>query len=76
VPGQGDWPLWGSRGPLWKRVMVFGVAVCFFISLLYPFMTNVGGFLVLRFLHGISTGFTPTGTSAYVADIIPFSKRG
>ncbi|MFC4873783.1 MFS transporter [Negadavirga shengliensis] len=57
-------------------VMVFGVAVCFFISLLYPLMTTVGGFLLLRFLHGFSTGFTPTGTSAYVADIIPFSKRG
>lgn len=57
-------------------VMVFGVAVCCIISLLYPLLSTVGGFLLLRFLHGFSTGFTPTGTSAYVADIIPFRKRG
>lgn len=34
------------------------------------------GFLILRFFHGMSTGTKPTATSAYVADIIPESKRG
>jgi len=33
-------------------------------------------FLLLRFLHGFSTGTTPTGITAYVADIIPQHKRG
>ena len=27
-------------------------------------------------LHGFSAGFKPTGTSAYVADIIPAKRRG
>ncbi len=57
-------------------VMVFGAGVCFVISLLYPVLSFVGGFLFLRFAHGFSAGFTPTGTSAYVADIVPFQKRG
>ncbi|WP_209330576.1 MFS transporter [Lunatimonas salinarum] len=57
-------------------VMVMGVVVCVAVSLLYPILTSVGGFLFLRFLHGFSTGFTPTGSSAYLADIIPFQKRG
>ncbi len=57
-------------------VMVFGALICFGVSLLYPVMTTIGGFLFLRFIHGFSTGFTPTGTSAYVADIVPFQRRG
>lgn len=57
-------------------VMVFGAAVSMVVSLLYPFVTSVVGFLFLRFIHGFSTGFKPTGTSAYLADIAPFNKRG
>lgn len=57
-------------------VMVFGAAVCFIVSLMYPLISSVAGFLLLRFIHGFSTGFTPTGTSAFVADIVPFNKRG
>lgn len=57
-------------------VMVFGAIICVLVSLLYPVITSVAGFLFLRFIHGFSTGFTPTGISAYVADIIPFNKRG
>jgi MFS family permease len=57
-------------------VMIFGAAVCFVVSLMYPLLTFVSGFLFLRFAHGFSAGFTPTGISAYVADIVPFQKRG
>ncbi|EOZ95727.1 major facilitator superfamily MFS_1 [Indibacter alkaliphilus LW1] len=57
-------------------VMVVGASICFLVSLLYPIITSVAGFLFLRFIHGFSTGFTPTGTSAYVADLVPFNKRG
>jgi MFS family permease len=59
-----------------KPVIIFGAVVCFLVSLLDPIITSVAGFLLLRFFHGFSTGFTPTGTSAYVADIVPISKRG
>jgi MFS family permease len=59
-----------------KPVMIFGGAVCVVMSLLYPVFTVVFGFLVLRFFHGLSTGFMPTGTVAYLADIIPSDRRG
>lgn len=57
-------------------VMMIGAGVCFMAGILYPLLSFVGGFLFLRFAHGFSTGFTPTGASAYVADIIPYQKRG
>ena len=57
-------------------VMVVGAGVCFIIGFLYPVMGTVVGFFILRFFHGFSTGFKPTGTSAYVADIVPFNRRG
>lgn len=57
-------------------VIYFGVIMSFLCGLLYPVLTTVSGFLFLRFLHGFSTGFTPTGTSAYVADIVPIERRG
>lgn len=57
-------------------VMMFGVVVCIALGFLYPMLTFVWGFFVLRFIHGLSTGFTPTGNAAYVADIVPLTKRG
>jgi MFS family permease len=50
--------------------------VCVIISLLYPIITSVAGFLILRLVHGFSTGFTPTGSTAYLSDIIPANRRG
>jgi MFS family permease len=44
--------------------------------MLYPALAFVSGFLALRFFHGFSTGFKPTGTAAYVADIVPDGRRG
>jgi len=57
-------------------VMIFGAAVCFVCSLFYPIIATLFGFFLLRFVHGFSTGFTPTGGAAYLADIIPIHKRG
>ena len=57
-------------------IMIFGVVVCFVIGILYPLAGTVTGFLLLRFFHGFSTGFKPTATSAYIADIIPADRRG
>ena len=57
-------------------VMVFGSLVCVVCSLLYPLVSGVAGFLWLRFFHGFSTGFKPTASSAYVADIAPVYRRG
>lgn len=57
-------------------VMVIGAAVCFILGFLYVALPFVLGFLVLRFFHGFSTGFKPTATSAYVADITPPHRKG
>ncbi len=57
-------------------VMVFGSLVCFVCGFFYPWALTVTGFLGLRLLHGFSTGFKPTGTAAFVADIVPMARRG
>jgi MFS family permease len=57
-------------------VMVVGALVSGIAALMYPIVSSVFGFFLLRFFHGFSTGFKPTGTSAYVADIIPVKRRG
>lgn len=57
-------------------VMIIGAVVCFLMGLLYPVITTVFGFLALRFFHGFSTGFKPTGTTAYAADVVPVHRRG
>lgn len=57
-------------------VMIIGSVVCVICSLIYPALTSIYGFFALRFFHGFSTGFTPTGLTAYVADIVPTERRG
>lgn len=57
-------------------VMIFGSLVCVVCSLIYPLISSIAAFLLLRFFHGFSTGFKPTGTSAYVSDIVPVTRRG
>ncbi|MEP1093963.1 MAG: MFS transporter [Cyclobacteriaceae bacterium] len=71
-------PFSGKLTDTWGRipVMVVGAAVTSIVSLFYPFFLNIYAFLFIRFLHGFSTGFKPTGTAAYVADITPIDRRG
>ena len=57
-------------------VMAVGSIVCFICGFLYPLLATVTGFLLLRLFHGFSTGFKPTATAAYVADIMPESRWG
>lgn len=57
-------------------VIMVGSTVCLVCSLLYPVLSGVWGFFLLRLVHGFSTGFTPTGQTAYVSDIVPASRRG
>ncbi len=57
-------------------VMAAGSLVCVACGLLYPLLGSVSGFLLLRLFHGFSTGFKPTATAAYVADIVPPHRWG
>lgn len=59
-----------------KPVMIFGALAATVCSALYPLMTGIIGFFILRFLHGLSTGFKPTGTTAFLADIVDDKNRG
>ncbi len=59
-----------------KKVMTIGMLVTLLVSLLYPFSMTVVFFLCLRFLHGFSAGFFPTGATALLTDILPKEKRG
>lgn len=57
-------------------IMVTGSLVCVLCGFIYPFVSTVWAFLLLRFFHGFSTGTKPTATAAYVADIVPETNRG
>lgn len=59
-----------------KKVMLVGMSVTMLVSLLYPITLSIGFFLLLRFLHGFSAGFLPTGATALITDIIPADRRG
>ncbi|NBU46757.1 MAG: MFS transporter [Flavobacteriales bacterium] len=59
-----------------KKIIYFGVFISVLASLFYPLFLSVPLFLTLRFFHGLAAGFTPTGATALVTDIIPESKRG
>lgn len=59
-----------------KKVMYVGIFVSIIVSLLYPISSTVFFFLFLRFLHGFSAGFFPTGSTALMTDILPANKRG
>lgn len=71
-------PFSGQLTDKWGRVpvMAIGSIVCVICSLLYPLLSSVAGFFLLRLIHGFSTGFKPTATSAYIADIIPANRWG
>ncbi len=71
-------PFSGVLTDRWGRVpvMAVGSIVCLLCGFLYPVVSSVSGFFLLRLIHGFSTGFKPTATSAYIADIIPPNRWG
>lgn len=71
-------PFSGKLTDQWGRVpvMAIGSTVCVICGFLYPVLTTLSGFFLLRLIHGFSTGFKPTATSAYIADIIPQDRWG
>lgn len=59
-----------------KKVMYIGILIGLLATLAYPFSGIVLVFLSLRFLHGFSAGFLPTGATALVTDMLPQEGRG
>lgn len=59
-----------------KKVMYFGLGLCVLVNLIYPFTHSVFLFLLVRFIHGFTVGFTPTGATAMITDLLPIDRRG
>lgn len=59
-----------------KWAMIAGCVFCLVAGWFYPITTTVFTFLMVRVVHGFSTGFTPTGFTAYTADIVHPDYRG
>jgi len=59
-----------------RKVMLVGSAVTAVAGFGYLVATTIATFMLLRFFHGLSTGFRPPGTSAMLTDRIPKQRRG
>lgn len=59
-----------------KKVIYIGAICSTIVAMLYPLSETVFFFLLLRFFHGFSAGFTPTGATALLTDIVPSDRRG
>lgn len=57
-------------------VMLIGSMVTMVCGLAYLLASSVAVFLLIRFLHGMSTGFRPVGSSAFLTDVVPADRRG
>ncbi len=58
------------------KVILIGTVVTAIAGFSYLFATSLWLFFLIRFFHGMSTGFRPTGTTALLSDMVPFSRRG
>ncbi len=59
-----------------KKVIRIGILISVVVCFLYSFVFAAWFLLFLRFLHGFSAGFFPTGSTALITDILPENKRG
>jgi len=59
-----------------RLVILIGMLVNFVAGLGYLVFPMLTGFLAVRFFHGFSSGFTPTGNSIYVAKLAGSKNRG
>lgn len=59
-----------------KRSVFIGLAIAILASLSYAWVGALSIFFVLRFAHGLSAGFAPTGATALLTDMLPPGKKG
>lgn len=59
-----------------KFVIYFGIFASIGAAFFYPMAIYLSFFFFLRFFHGFSAGFQPTGSSALAADLTPQKIRG
>lgn len=71
--------LWSGRlaDKIGRRpIMIYGTIVAAVCGCLYIFTTTVLSFLALRFIHGMSTGWRPTASTAFLTDVVSRERRG
>lgn len=59
-----------------KRSVFIGLTIAILASLSYAWVGALYIFFVLRFMHGLSAGFAPTGATALLTDMLPSGKKG
>jgi MFS family permease len=59
-----------------KRSVYIGLAIAIAASISYAWVGALAIFFVLRFAHGLSAGFAPTGATALLTDILPPGGKG
>ena len=59
-----------------KHAMIGGAMFCVVAGLLYPMAQTIWLFFLIRFFHGFSTGFSPTGFTAFTTDVVSEERRG
>ncbi len=59
-----------------KRSVYIGLIIAISASISYAFTGTLFLLLVLRFAHGLSAGFAPTGATALLTDILPEGRKG
>lgn len=57
-------------------VIIFGLVISVICGVMYTVVAGIAGFFLVRFIHGFSAGFAPTGNTSLLSDIIPAAKRG
>ena len=58
-----------------KKILFFGMALCLATNVLYFFVNNVTTLILVRFLHGISSGIASTAAGTMIAYVIPLGRR-
>mgnify|MGYP000985817893 CR=1 FL=1 len=59
-----------------KKLLVFGLVLFFFVTILYFPINSIGWMLLIRFIHGFAFGISSTATGTIAVDVIPPSRRG
>ena len=59
-----------------KRSVYIGLGIAIAASISYAWVGALSVFFVLRFAHGLSAGFAPTGATALLTDILPPGRKG
>ena len=59
-----------------KRSVYIGLGIAIAASISYAWVGALSIFFVLRFAHGLSAGFAPTGATALLTDILPPGRKG